>query len=937
MFLNPPVSIMRSLLVFLCFFCSNAVSGQVVWSTPAFPSANEPFTLYYNAAEGNGELDGASPVYIHAGLITSESATPTSWQNVIMPWGSSDPQWALTSEGDNVWSYDFGGQNLVGFFGLEEGVEVESLAMVFRNADGSLVGRDSDGGDLFMPLSSNAFEALFLQPQDNSVIGAIGEPVALSASASSNAQVALILNGDTLAQANDTTDLSLDFVPEAPGSYAVEFHASNGAAFAMDMVTIVVLPAVSPVASPPAGTMDGLNPSSDGTSLILQLYAPGKSHVFFVGDPTNWDIQESHLMNMSPDGDRFWIELNGINPAQEYRYQYHVMPNDARYADPFAEKQLDYWNDPWISSSTYPFLIGFPEEADPQSPVSVFQTDPTPFGWTDEGFERPEQENLVIYELLVRDFSDERTFDFIIDTLDYLANLNVTALELMPVNEFNGNDSWGYNPSFFFAVDKAYGPKAKLQELVDACHERGIAVILDMVMNHSDWPNPQILMWWENGAPAADNPYFNTAPPANGVDFFFDYDHQATATRDFTKRVMDFWREEFHIDGLRWDLSQGFTWNGSGGNYDQDRIDLWAEYGYHVWNQDPSFYMILEHWTDNNEEKALSDIGFMTWANVTHDYQEAAMGYGSNLAWASWQERGWNHPRSVSYMESHDEERLMYKNLEFGASEGTYDVTSLPTALARLEAGACFHLPLPGPKMIWQFGELGYDYSINTCSDGVTISEDCRVAAKPVRWDYREAPSRYRIYQIMSALAALKRDHPVFQTTDFNWDVWGFGKRLHLNGENMNVVVAANFGTSTLDMAPGFQHVGTWYDFFSGESLEVTDLSAAIGFEPGEYHLWTDVALQTPDNILAIHEAQSVADFSISPNPGRNSALSFPDPSIGAMSLQILDLTGRVTWTEQIPSGAVQWPLPSNLPEGPYLIRVVSPNGTTAAHWLNQP
>ena len=928
---------MRILLLFAAIACFNSAAGQVAWTMPAFPSSEQQVTLYYDAAEGNGDLAGEAPVYIHAGLITSESATPSSWQNVIMPWGSTDPQWALTSEGDNLWSYTFGEQTLRDFFGLAEGVDAEQLAMVFRNGDGSLVGRDTDGGDIFLPLSSSTFEALFMQPQESSVIGTPAEPIALSASASAEAHLAFILDGDTLAQASDTLILNLEYVPNEPGTFAIELHANSGTETAFDTLTVVVLPAVSPVASPPTGTVDGLNPSADGGSLVLQLYAPGKSHVFFVGDLTNWDIQESHLMNMTPEGDRFWIELDGINPAQEYRYQYHVMPNDARFADPFAEKQLDFWNDPWIPESTYPFLIGFPDEADAQAPVSVFKTDPTPFNWSDGQFDRPEQENLVIYELLVRDFSDERTFDFILDTLDYLAGLNVTALELMPVNEFNGNDSWGYNPSFYFAVDKAYGPKAKLQALVDACHERGIAVILDMVMNHSDWPNPQILMWWENGAPSADNPFFNTSPPANGVDFFFDYDHQASATRDFTKRVMDFWREEFHIDGLRWDLSQGFTWNGTGGSYDQDRIDLWAEYGYHVWNQDPGFYMILEHWTDNNEEKALSDIGFMTWANVTHDYQEASMGYSSNLAWASWQERGWNHPRSVSYMESHDEERLMYKNLQFGGSEGEYDVTNLETSLSRMEAGACFHLPLPGPKMIWQFGELGYDYSINTCSDGVTISEDCRVAAKPVRWDYQESASRYRIYQVMSALAELKRDFPVFQTDDFNWDVWGFGKRLHLNGPDMNVVVAANFKTSGLDMAPGFQHLGTWHDFFSGEAIEVTDLSSEMMFSPGEYHLWTDVALETPENILAIHEASFGAEFEVSPNPGVHSTLSFLNPSAGSSTLRVFDITGRVAWTENIPAGSVKWPLPAHLPEGPYVIRVVHSHTSTSAHWLKQP
>jgi hypothetical protein len=912
------------------------LSAQVVWTEPPFPSASDQVTLYYDASQGNGELEGVIPVYIHTGLITSNSTSPTDWQYVNMPWASTDPDWVMDFEGSNLWSYNFGGQTLGDFFGLPSGVTAEQLAMVFRNGNGSLVGRDTDGSDIFLPLNDGSFSAVFLQPQTDNALAVVGELFPLQASASEPASLAFVVGGDTLASADNAVQLSHEFSPEMPGTFVVEFHADNGASNAVISTTVLVLPDAPPAVAAPAGTSDGLNPSPDGTSMVLQLYAPGKSHVFFVGDLTDWATQAPFMMNVTPEGDRFWIELTDLNPQQEYRYQFHVLPNDDRFPDPYAEKQLDYWNDPWIPESTYPFLIDFPTGQTNQSPVSVFQTGGSGFNWTDGDFERPAQENLVIYELLVRDFSEERTFDFIIDTLDYLASLNITALELMPVNEFNGNDSWGYNPSFYFAVDKAYGPKDKLQELIDACHERGIAVILDMVMNHSDWPNPQILMWWENNAPSADNPFFNTVAPPNGVDFFFDYNHQAEATQDFTKRVMDFWREEFHVDGFRWDLSQGFTWNGSGGGYDQDRIDLWAEYGAHVWSQDPGFYMILEHWTDNNEEKALSDLGFMTWANVTHDFQESAMGYSSNLAWASWQERGWNHPRSVSYAESHDEERLMYKNLQFGNGNGGYSITDLETALARMELAACFNLPLPGPKMIWQFGELGYDFSINTCSDGVTVSEDCRVAAKPVKWEYREVPARYRIYQVMAALSGLKRDHAVFQSTDFTWDVWGYGKRLLLNGNDMNVVVAGNFQVSPLSMVPGFQHTGTWYDYFSGASIQVADVEASWDFEPGEYHLWTDVPLETPENILGIEEARQPAGFSVVPNPGLRSHLALHEAATSPGAVKVFDLTGRCAVTLDVPTGAEQVALPTGLPEGPYLIRYTQGSTSSSTYWLKQ-
>ncbi|PIY31450.1 MAG: hypothetical protein COZ08_08820, partial [Bacteroidetes bacterium CG_4_10_14_3_um_filter_42_6] len=123
------------------------------------------------------------------------------------------------------------------------------------------------------------------------------------------------------------------------------------------------------------------------------------------------------------------------------------------------------------------------------------------------------------------------------------------------------------------------------------------------------------------------------------------------------------------------------------------------------------------------------------------------MGYGSesDVSWISYKNRGWSEPHVVGYMESHDEERMMYKNLTYGNQSGNYTVKDPATGLGRVEAATAFFIPVPGPKMIWQFGELGYDYSINTCENG-TISDDCRLSPKPVKWSYYQDANRKRIY-----------------------------------------------------------------------------------------------------------------------------------------------------------------------------------------------
>ena len=346
------------------------------------------------------------------------------------------------------------------------------------------------------------------------------------------------------------------------------------------------------------------------------------------------------------------------------------------------------------------------------------------------------------------------------------------------------------------------------------------------------------------------------------------------------------------------DLSKGFTQNNTLGNigawsaYDQSRINILTDYKDHLQGVAPGAYMILEHFADNSEETALANGGFMLWGNINNDYSEAVMGYGSNFANISHQNRGWNDPNLVGYMESHDEERLMYSASEFGNSNGTYDVTDLNTGLSRVEAAACLFLPIPGPKMIWQFGELGYDFSINYCEDG-TINENCRTGNKPIRWDYLENNNRKRVYKVMAALNHLKKTEPAFSTGDFNMDTGGFGKRIHLNHPSMNVTIVGNFGVTPIDMVPGFQNTGTWYDYFTGEAIEVNDLNASFNYQAGEYHLYSTVQLETPIIDTNVEDFK-LSDGKVYPNPFKNEVTISSNQLSLSGEIIISDLTGKV-------------------------------------------
>ena len=603
------------------------------------------------------------------------------------------------------------------------------------------------------------------------------------------------------------------------------------------------------VLDPPAGTMDGVNILDDNTA-IVQLRAPGKSYVHLRGDFNNFVINNSSLMRMSTDGNLHWIQLNNLDPDIQYRYHF-LCDGNLEIGDPYGTLVLDPWEDQYISAATYPDMPSYPT-GQAYWHQTVFQTVEPEFAWTDQNFQRPPSDRLIIYETLVRDFDETQTFQDVIDRLDYIQYMGFNAIELMPVSEFEGNLSWGYNPTYRFAVDKFYGTKEKLKELVNECHNRGIAVILDIVPNHGFGNDPLARLYLDgDGSIAANNPWFNETsrhPFSPG----YDYDHGNPWTTEFWKRVFDFWMDEFHVDGYRVDLSKGLTQTNSGSNvgywsqYDQSRVDILFDYGNHIWNNHPGSYVILEHLGSNDEEAVLANGGFMLWGKMTQQYTESAMGYDGDINYGSWQNRGWNWPNLVTYAESHDEERAAFSLTSYGNASGDYDTKQEATAMDRLEMMHAFLLAIPGPKMMWNWGELGYQISIFDCLNG-TFEEGCKLNEKPAPWEDLENEHRVGLAKTIAALNHLKKTQPVFGTYDFNVDGSGKGKRIHLYSPDQNAVLVGNFDVIPMDIVPGFPFTGTWHDHFTGEEIAVNDLGNAWYLQPGEWRLLMDTPLPTPD------------------------------------------------------------------------------------------
>ncbi|WP_231491212.1 alpha-amylase family glycosyl hydrolase [Pedobacter sp. Leaf170] len=590
----------------------------------------------------------------------------------------------------------------------------------------------------------------------------------------------------------------------------------------------------------PAGAKDGVAFINNGTSAIVTLFAPGKTSVSLIGEFNDWSATAA-AMKKTADGNTWWIQIDNLNPNTEYAYQFFI-DGKLKVADPYSEKILDPDNDKFISASVYPNLKSYPTGKTTGN-VSVMQANQPVYNWKNNNFARPDKNNLVIYEMLIRDFTTEHSYASTLKKLDYLVNMGINAIELMPVNEFEGNLSWGYNPSFYFAADKYYGTKTALQNFIDECHGKGIAVILDMVLNHSFGQSPMVQMYFDGAKPTANNPWFNV-DAKHPFNVGYDFNHENAATKKFSKDVMKFWMQQYKIDGFRFDLSKGFTQTQSTDDavfrkYDAGRVATWKDYNSYIKSIDPNnFYVILEHFAEESEEKVLAEDGMMLWNNLNYNMNEATMGWlgSSDFSYGFYAKHGFSKADGlITYIESHDEERLNFKNITYGNASGNYTINgNLATSLKRQEMAAAFLFATPGPKMVWQFGELGYD---------VNIDFNGRTGEKPIKWEYLNEPNRKALYDVYAKLIKLKRNNSIFNATNSTYNLTSGIKYIKLTDASNTVIVVGNFDVVSQNANIDFGASGNWIDAFGG-SINLTSNTYNATLAPGEYHVFSKVALK---------------------------------------------------------------------------------------------
>ena len=597
---------------------------------------------------------------------------------------------------------------------------------------------------------------------------------------------------------------------------------------------------VTPIEKPrPAGVSNGIYYGEDGTSVTLCTYAASKTQsakrVFLLGDMTNWKLSADY--QLYKDGNYFWITLTGLESGKEYRFQYAVERADGvkkQISDLYSEKVL-HPDDQYEPKKVDPDLLDYPTGKGADGYVTVIQPGKPQFQWSDAtlNFKRPNKNNLVIYELWIYDYTEGRSLKGLMKRLDYIQNLGVNAVELMPICEFDGNYNWGYSPNHYFAPDRAYGSEEMYKTFIDECHKRGIAVILDMVFNHATGNNPMNKLY-PYGTDLASNPWFNVnAPHSDNV--YEDWNHGFEPAHEMFIRALQYWLKEYKVDGYRLDLSHGLCSdkpNTAVGN-------LKDYYNKGVKAVSSDAYMILEHWGSNmgSERPELISYGMQCWSNTTNAYCQTAMGWlkdGDGFGEA-------NKDGFVSYCESHDEERMQYKCKKYGNGDLQ---TNTSTRLGRVAENVAFNVLLNGSHMLWMWEEIGYDFSINSDLDhpnAENSSYRCNKKPRPEIRSYFTNSNRVAAFTKCAQVITLRTQlmPEVFEGNPTLVSVSSGSKLRKIRWGN-NLYAVANFDVSSSQGAtlPG----GTWSDYLNGG----TPASGTYTLAPGELKVFTGTQIAPP-------------------------------------------------------------------------------------------
>lgn len=908
--------LLYTLSVFLlCLLVNAQVTTEPAFITKGYKGE---IIVTFDPEMGNGEMKDATACYAHTGLITSKSTSGKDWKYTTPTWRGGEDKYKMTKEG-NVWKLTI--PNIYEYYGCPESEEILKLAFVFNDGpSGNKEGKTADGSDIYVDLVDPGLTIKFENPTGNQLLEK-GTKTTFKLVTSEKAKISLIINNDTVTETEDLT-LTHNYTFTEIGNYICKAIATTATDTVCDSIFICVA-AVPTNEARPNGLNEGITYyEEDATKVTLCLYSKNNKNqtsqnVFVLGDFNGWSYNTNYQMKKDGDTGFFWLDITGLEPGKEYVFQYAVKRYDGsmiQISDPYTHKTVDP-NDHYIPEDIYPNQLTYPAEAD--GPCAVIQTNRKKYEWSEAtlNFKRPNKNNLIIYEMWVYDFSPLRSFDAITKRLDYIKNLGVNAIEFMPISEFEGNISWGYNPTHYLALDKAYGTSESFKRLIDECHKRGIAVIVDMVFNHATGWAPQNKMF-----PLSENPYFNVTPP-HGDNIFEDWNHDFEGTRNFFHRVLKYWLEEYKIDGYRMDLAHGLCGKNCD-NYGNQHI-LEDYYTNSIKAVSENAYFILEHWNRWNEQAALINKGMMCWDNTSHSYYELAMGWHNGSTNSSLTNA--NRDNYVSYAESHDEERCQYKAIQYGNGNIKTDKA---TRLNRVASYVAMSTMLNGPQMIWMFEEIGYDISIN---------ENGRTGSKPIpeKNGFYKNKNRMIQYQQIGQINQLRTQilPEVFEGNPKSQDLnHGRPVRSITWGEGINrVFIVSNVSTTPQDITLP-EGTTTWYDYLTNDTkgvstgTKITLPEGSVKVYTAKYHQLPEVPTEyTFDDWVKLEDTEFKSNCVIYPTISED--IVFIETSEDVKSVEVINIQGqKVISKENVKSINV-----SSLPQGLYIV-IVNFNNTQEAY-----
>lgn len=906
------------LFVAMVWLAMTGVKAEVFTTSPVpLQQSSKNVKIIFNAQEsGVAGLISASELYAHIGVCPVGTS---DWTHVKTDWGQNLPANKFIKNSNGLWELTIGDINT--YFGLAAGEKVGKIAVIARTPTGS-----AQTKDYFLDIAEEGFAINFSYNTENLVISA-PTSITFTLSATQASNLTIKVDNQVIAQASNSMTISKAHNFAEQGKfYEVTATATNGSQTLTETVT-VAYPTASAQATYPGGVPKmGAIKQNDG-SVIFCLAAPSKKSVILVPSWDNYQTLNKNVMKYQDyNGYRyFWLKVDGLKDNVYYPY-YYLVDGIYKVADPCAKLMLDCYSDKWMPNGIWADeMPKYPYDKFDDIMLAVYRGDIDNFNWSDatKNFKTPNQTSMVVYELLLRDFtgdgSDQNgkhfgTLRTAIPKLQYLSDLGVNVIELMPIMEFNGNNSWGYNTNGYMALDKVYGSPKDLKEFVDWCHRLGIAVVLDIVFNQSDGNHP----WYQMYSPS-NNPFYNANSP-HDYNVLNDFRQDNPVLEQHWADVLRYWMEAYKVDGFRFDLVKGLGDNNSYGGgtdqYNQSRVNRMKRLNDVIKSVKADGIHINEVLGYAQEDNANYNNGKqMGWNNINHGSGQYAMGWADKCGdTKGFYSSNWGKVvgGTVDYAESHDEPRIANKVKKNGHASVKYTSTPKKQSIQRLGSLAAQMLLSPGAKMIWQFGEIAADDDQGSDLD--------KLRAIAPKWDQFSVASRNALFENYQALCWLRRDNSELFDGSASFTAAGFENSLttpryiRLVKGNKEIIGVFNPNVSGSNVTV---NVPVQYITSSNSQL----ITAAYGFTPQLNVSGTTASVSVPAHSFAVFSTSNVSDVediesdmtmpSVNVNGGNGVINIDGDYSIA----EVYDLQGRMSATA---SGETS----IDVPAGIYVVRV---------------